>query len=77
MGETAQPEASDEAVGQIAEYFRRLEGPALKRVQEDMATLEGYARHEKWSKGLVMAIKVFLPDLGIGEDGVAPDDEDE
>jgi hypothetical protein len=63
-----QPDAADEAVQAVAGYFQRLEGPDLRRVREDMATLAGFARQEKWSKQLVHFLKSFLADLGIGKD---------
>jgi hypothetical protein len=59
------PGAADEAVQTMAGYFQRLEGGALKRVREDMATLVSYARREKWPKQLVHALKSFLADLGV------------
>ena len=49
------------------EYLQRLEGPALDRVREDMATLVAFARQEQWPKQLVQALKTFLDDYGIGK----------
>jgi hypothetical protein len=63
-----QPDAADEAVQAVAGYFQRLEGPDLRRVREDMATLAGFARQEKWPRQLVHFLKSFLADLGIGKD---------
>jgi len=71
------PEAAHEAIGQMAEYLQRLRGPELVRVQEDMATLEGYARRAKWPKGLVLALKGLLEDLGVGGDAPPDDGEDD
>lgn len=65
--EIVHPAAADEAVEQIAAYLQRLEGPDLRRMKDDMATLEAYARHAKWPKGLVLSLKGFLSDLGIDE----------
>ncbi len=70
------PEAADEAVQQMAAYLQRLTGPELRRVQEDMATLEGYARHAKWPKGLILALKGLLEDLGVGAGAGAADDDE-
>jgi hypothetical protein len=63
-----QPDAADEAVQAMAGYFQRLEGADLRRVREDMATLAGFARQEKWPRQLVHFLKSFLADLGIGKD---------
>jgi hypothetical protein len=51
----------------MASYLQRLRGPDLRRVQEDMATLEAYARHAKWPKLYVQSLKGFLADLGVAE----------
>jgi hypothetical protein len=61
--------AADEAVEGMAEYLRRLRGPALQQVQEDMECLVGYARQQQWSKQVVRALKSFLEDYGISEEG--------
>jgi hypothetical protein len=65
------PEAADEAVQGIAGYLRRLAGERLRRVREDMACLEAYARQQKWPRGLVQSLKTFLADLGVGEENEA------
>ena len=62
------PAAADEAVEVIAEYVRRLDGPALNAAREDMVCLVAYSRQQKWPKQLVHALKNFLSDLGL-EDG--------
>lgn len=64
------PDAAEEVAGGLAMYLRRLEGEQLNRVREDMACLIDYARQQKWSKGLVQALKSLLADLGL-------EDEDE
>jgi len=63
--EIVHPDAADEAVQAIAGYFQRLDGKALARVREDMATLAGFARREKWPRQMVHALQSFLADLGI------------
>jgi hypothetical protein len=62
--------AADEAVQHMATYLGRLDGEPLKRLREDLDTLAGYARDQKWPKGMIQAIKSFLSDYGI-EEGVA------
>jgi hypothetical protein len=68
--EIVHPGAANETVEAIADYLRRLEGPALRAAREDMACLVAYARQQKWPKQDVLALKSFLSDLGI-EDGDA------
>ena len=62
------PDAAEEAAQGVAMYLSRLEGDELRRVREDMACLIGYARQQKWSKGLIQALKTFLADLGLEEE---------
>jgi hypothetical protein len=63
------PDAADEVVEGMADYFRRLQGEALRRAREDMGCLVAYARREKWPRQEVHALKAFLADLGVeGED---------
>jgi MoaD family protein len=73
------PDAAEEVIQQMASYMQRLEGPDLRRVREDMAALEGYARKMKWPKGLILALRSLLTDLGVGveEEGALEGDEDE
>jgi len=59
------PGAAEEALQTIAEYLQRIEGDNLRRIQEDMECLIGYARQEKWPKGFIQSLKTFLEDLGI------------
>jgi hypothetical protein len=59
------PAAADEAVQIMADYWQRLEGPALARVREDMACIVEHARAQKWPKQLVHALKSFLSEVGI------------
>jgi hypothetical protein len=67
------PSAADEAVGTMAEYLVRLKGPLLRQVQEDISCLVAYARQQKWPRQLVLSLKSFLSDYGVGE----RDDESE
>jgi hypothetical protein len=57
---------ADEAMNYIVEYLQRLEGDQLRRVSEDMATLAGFAKSEKWPKQQVRFLQDFLKDNGIG-----------
>jgi hypothetical protein len=67
------PEASSEAMEYLALYLQRLSGPELQRTKEDLDTLVGYAKEEKWPKQYVVFLKSFLADNGV--DGVSADDE--
>jgi hypothetical protein len=58
--------AAEEAMQYLATYLQRLKGPALAKVREDMAAVVGFARQEKWPKGLVRALESFLDDYGVG-----------
>jgi hypothetical protein len=60
------PEASTEAMEYLALYIQRLGGPELQRVREDMDTLVGYAKEQKWPKQYVAFLKSFLADNGVG-----------
>jgi hypothetical protein len=59
--------AADEALNYIAAYLQRLQGPELKRIQEDMECLLSYARQEKWPKEEIEFLKGFLVDYGVAE----------
>jgi hypothetical protein len=65
--EVVHPDAAAEAVELMADYLRRLEGAALRQVQEDMTCLVAYARQQKWPKQLTHALKNFLSDMGLGD----------
>ena len=58
--------AADEALQYIATYLQRLNGPDLRRIKEDIACLENYAREEKWPKEELQFLQSFLKDFGIG-----------
>ena len=59
--------AADEALNFLAMYLQRLSGPELRRVREDMETLRGYAREEKWPAEEQQFLATFLTDYGIGD----------
>ena len=61
------PEASSEAMEYVAQYLQRLTGPELTRAQEDMDTLVGYAKEQKWPKQYVVFLKSFLSEIGAGD----------
>ena len=69
--ELVNPDAAGEALEYMAEYLQRLEGPALDRVREDMATLVAYARQQKWPREQVRFFKEFLAGCGVGDEGEA------
>src|SRR5271166_4934967 len=64
VDEVVNPAAAGEALEYIATYLQRLTGPDLQRIREDMATLVGYARQEKWPKKVQQFFKEFLADFG-------------
>ena len=65
------PEASSEAMEYLAQYLQRLAGAELQRVREDLDTLVGYAKEQKWPKQYVAFLKSFLSDNGVtGEEAV-------
>ncbi len=61
------PAVAEEAMNYLVTYLQRLTGQDLRRVREDMATLAGFARSEKWPKQQVRFLQDFLSDNGIGE----------
>lgn len=58
---------ADEAMNYVVTYLQRLSGNDLRRVREDMATLAGFAKSEKWPKQQVRFLQDFLKENGIGE----------
>src|SRR5262245_61704306 len=52
--------AAAEAMEYLAGYVQRLTGNDLKRVKEDLQTLVGFAKHEKWPKQQVRFLQDFL-----------------
>lgn len=59
-------EAAEESMEYLAGYLQRLTGPDLQRVREDIDTLIGFAKEEKWPKAYVVFLKGFLADNGVG-----------
>lgn len=57
---------AEEALNYLVEYMQRLKGEELRRVREDMATLAGFAKSEKWPKQEVRFLQEFLKENGIG-----------
>jgi hypothetical protein len=60
------PLVAEEALNYLVTYLQRLEGDELRRVKEDMVTLTGFAKSEKWPKQQVRFLQEFLSDNGIG-----------
>jgi hypothetical protein len=65
--EVVHGDAAEEALDRLASYLQRLDGPQLQRVREDLETLAGYARSQKWPKQQVRFFKDFLADYGVDE----------
>lgn len=61
------PTAAEEALQYVATYLQHLDGQNLRRVREDIATLVGFAKSEKWPKQQVRFLQDFLSDNGVGE----------
>jgi hypothetical protein len=57
--------AAEEAMEYLATYLQRLSGPELRRVKEDLNTLVGFAKSEKWPKQQVRFLQDFLKDNGV------------
>src|SRR5947207_8274655 len=49
-GAVLNPAVADEAMNYLVTYLQRLTGEELRRVREDMHTLAGFAKSEKWPK---------------------------
>lgn len=62
------PEAAQETCEYLATYLQRLKGPVLQRVREDLETLAGFARQEKWPAPNIQFLQSFLADFGVGEE---------
>jgi hypothetical protein len=60
------PEAAEEALQYVATYLQRLSGASLKKVREDLATLQDFARQEKWPTEDIAFLKSFLKEFGVG-----------
>ena len=59
--------AAEEALNYLVTYMQRLGADELRRVREDMHTLVGFAKSEKWPKQDVRFLQEFLKENGIGE----------
>ncbi len=57
--------AAGEAMEYLATYLQRLDGAELRRVREDVQTLVGFAKHEKWPKQQVRFLQDFLKENGV------------
>jgi hypothetical protein len=64
--EVVQPDSAAEAMEYLATYLQRLEGKEQQRANEDMETLVGYAKEQKWPKQQVQFLKSFLQENGVG-----------
>lgn len=61
------PDAAEEALHYFATYLQRLHGAELRRAREDLLTLVGYAKDQKWAKQDVRFLKEFLAHFGVEE----------
>jgi hypothetical protein len=56
---------AEEAMQYLVTYMQRLQGAELKRLEEDLKTLSGFAKLEKWPKQQIRFLQEFLLELGI------------
>ena len=70
------PAAADQAVGRLAEYLSRLDGPRLRAAKEDMKCLVTFAKQEKWPRGEIQTLRSFLSDMGAEEDEESEDGDE-
>ena len=56
---------AEEAMQYLATYLQRLDGAELVRVREDLHTLIGFAKSEKWPRQQVRFLQDFLKENGI------------
>jgi hypothetical protein len=56
---------AEEAMQYLVTYLQRLDGPELARVREDLHTLVGFAKAEKWPRQQVRFLQDFLKENGI------------
>jgi hypothetical protein len=59
------PDSAEEGLEYFATYLQRLSGKDLSRVREDLETLVGFAKEEKWPKEHVMFLQNFLKENGV------------
>ena len=62
-----QGDAAEEAMQYLATYLQRLGGADLQRVKEDLQTLVGFAKSEKWPRQQVRFLQDFLAENGVGD----------
>jgi hypothetical protein len=63
--EIVHPDAAIEAMEYLATYLQRLSDENLRRAREDMETLVGYAKEQKWPKQQLQFLKSFLDENGV------------
>ncbi|QVL31450.1 hypothetical protein KIH39_21775 [Telmatocola sphagniphila] len=57
--------AATESLEYMATYLQRLKGPDLVRAKEDVITLVGFAKQEKWPSEVVEFLEDFLETNGV------------
>ena len=60
------PAVAEEALNYLVTYLQRLAGDDLRRTREDVHTLAGFARSDKWPRQQLRFLQDFLKDNGIG-----------
>ncbi len=58
---------AEEAMQYLVTYLQRLGGADVKRLKEDLKTLVGFAKLEKWPKQQVRFLNDFLADNGVAD----------
>jgi hypothetical protein len=61
--------AASEALEYVTGYLQRLTGRDLQRVREDIDSLTALAKQEKWPREMVLFLRSFLADFGVGGGG--------
>jgi hypothetical protein len=59
------PAAAQEQLELIAACLQRLDGNELRRVREDLVTLAGFGKSERWPKASLQFLKNFLDEFGV------------
>jgi hypothetical protein len=67
--DVVQAEAAEEALHYLVTYLRRLGGPQLDKVREDLATLAAFAKQENWPAEDQQFLTTFLSEFGVGTGG--------
>ena len=57
--------AASECLEFMAMYLQRLQGADLQKAKEDVTTLVGFAKEDKWPTEVVDFLKTFLADNGV------------